>query len=211
MWTGERSRPFGDFDYSKIKTEAEALDLLQEKYKVQVPEYYEITKKTLLDELSSKTVIPKEALYSIFSQNKELVFKTLYPFYKEKELQVFAEVVLTYTYSADRKEAYLKSQIININIAPVKGELPNKNVSELIEVLGKNMNISEKEINSGLAGYEKQVKETKSIITTDYLPVVSTSRGLNTDKDFLKEIAVGYDPSGTLREFHAEVSDQMTK
>lgn len=207
-WSGERTRSFGDADYSTIGSEAEAFDLLQKKYKVIIPTYYEETKKMLIKEIPSKIVHSGEAKYAIFARNKELEFRTIYPFYKGEVLQVFSEVVLTYVYSIDNEQAYLKSQIVTTKISSIKGNLPNDNIKELIEAIGKNMKVPEKQIVSGLTGYEKRVKETEKKITDDYLPIISNTSGLDREKEFFKEIAIVYDEDGTFRELYAEISDQ---
>ncbi|PZL72804.1 hypothetical protein CI088_09920 [Enterococcus plantarum] len=207
-WTNKRERSFGDSDYSNLKTEDEAFDLLKDKYQLSIPTYYEDTKKLVNQMIPTKNIKAGENKYSVFARNKKLEFKTIYPFYKEKELELFAEVNLNYEYSVDQKQAYLQSQIIKITISKVKGKLPKDNLSELIRELGKNMKLPEKAIVSGVAGYEKRVKEAVEPITEDYLPVVSNSSGLKKNEEFLKEIAVVYDQEGTVREIYAEISEQ---
>ncbi|WP_086315517.1 hypothetical protein A5821_003002 [Enterococcus sp. 7F3_DIV0205] len=210
-WSSERNRSFGDADYSKIEKEAKAFDLLQDKYNVTVSNYYETTKHTLTKELTSKTVKLGAVQYAIFARNKELEFRTLYPFYRGEELQVFSEVILTYAYSVDQAQTYLKSQIVTVKIAPIKGTLPNDNQRELITAIGKNMKLPEKKLETGLAGYEKRMKESENPITDDYLPIVSNTSGLDKEQEFLKEIAAVYDEVGTFRELYAEISDQKSK
>ncbi|WP_086314601.1 hypothetical protein A5821_002184 [Enterococcus sp. 7F3_DIV0205] len=207
-WTGNQTRSFGDSDNSGLKTEKDAFELIKEKYKLGIPAYYEETKKLLTKEIPSKEVQQRQTTYSVFAKNKELEFRTLYTFYKEKELQIIVEVTFNYTYSADRKEAYLKSQLINIKIAPINETLPNNNLADLIKGIGQNMKLAENKINSGLAGYEKKIKEDKEPVTADYLPVISNASGLKKEQEFLKEIAVVYDQNGTFRELYAEISDQ---
>lgn len=206
-WVGERKRSFGDSDYSKVKNEKEAFNLLKEKYQLSIPNYYKETKKLINQTMSSENVKAGETKYSIFSRNEELQFKTIYTFYKEKELQILAEVGVNYKYSADKKQSYLKSQIVRIQIAPIKGKLPNDNLSEVIRKLGNKMKISKEKIDSGIAGYEKRVKETAIPITEDYLPIISNSAGLRKNEEFLKEIAIVYDQDGTVREVYAEISE----
>lgn len=208
-WFNERNRSFGDADYSTINEEEDAFRILREKYKVEIPSYYERTKKMLGKELTSNSVQRGTTKYAVFSRDKELEFRTIYPFYRGEELQVFSEVVLTYSYSVDQKQAYLKSQVVTVKISPVKGNLPNNNLKELLEAIGKNMKIPENQITSGIAGYEKKVKETEMPITDDYLPIVSNAGGLDKETEFLKEIAAVYDEAGTFRELYAEISDQI--
>ncbi|WP_430603141.1 hypothetical protein IGJ02_000497 [Enterococcus sp. DIV0724b] len=208
-WSEEREKTFGDYDYTKIKTEKDAFDILQDKYKVLIPTYYKEMNKTLSNNLTSKTVQLKGTNYAIFARNKELDFQAVSSFYRGNELQAFSEINLKYVYSLEKKEAYLKSQTVSIKIAPVKGKLPNNNETELIEAIGKNMKMSDKQISEGIAGYEKQVKESNERLTSDYTPVVSNSNDFNKSKEFLKEIAVGHDQEGTLREIYAEISDQQ--
>ncbi|WP_430607180.1 hypothetical protein IGJ55_000311 [Enterococcus sp. AZ170] len=208
-WVDKRERSFGDSDFSKIKTEKEAVDLLKEKYQVSIPAYYKETEKLINQIIPSETVKPGENIYSIFARNKELRFITSYPFYQEKELQIIAEVTFYYAYSVEKKQVYLKSQSVYVKIAQPGGKLPNDNLSDLILQLGKNMKIPEKTIENGLAGYEKRVKETVEPITIDYLPVVSNASGLKKNEEFLKEIAIVYDMSGTVREVNTEITDKM--
>ncbi|MBP2097409.1 hypothetical protein [Enterococcus rivorum] len=208
-WSGKRKRSFGDSDYSNLKNEKEALALLQDKYQLVLPEYYEATKKMLGKELTSDTVKEGTAKYSLFTRNKELKFHTIYPYYKGEELQAFSEVIITYAYLIDKEQAYVKSQVVTVKISQINGKLPNDNLNELIKAVGTNMKLTDKQITSGLAGYDLKIKESKTPITDDYLPIVSNSSGLYKDQELLKEIAAVYDQSGNFRELYAEVSDQI--
>ncbi|WP_430602843.1 hypothetical protein IGJ02_000150 [Enterococcus sp. DIV0724b] len=208
-WSGERTRSFGDADYSTIKNEGEAIEILKNKYKVMLPTYYGKTKKILEKEIPSVTVKSGKTKYSIFARNKELEFRLLTPFYKGDELQVFSEMVLTYTYSVDQEQTYVKSQIVNIKITPIKGTLPNDNVKDLVKALGKNMNLSDQQLVSGLAGYEKRIKGTTTPIKDDYLVIASNANVLDKKQEFLKEISAVYDEEGTFRELYVELSDQL--
>lgn len=208
-WETERERSFGDSDYSNLKTEEEVFSLLKDKYSLSIPMYYEDTKAMFDKMIPSETVKAGETKYLVSTRNKDLEFQTLYTFYKEKELQIIVETKLNYHYSIDQKRAYLKSQIVNVKIAPVSGKLPNDNLSELINEIGMSMKLPVKTVTDGLAGYEKKVKETTQPITDDYLPIISNTAGLKTSEGFLKEVAVVYDPDGTVREIYGEISDQM--
>ncbi|MGX7149942.1 hypothetical protein [Enterococcus ureasiticus] len=203
----KRKQTFGNSDYSKIATEKEAFQLVEEKYKLGIPAYYEETKELIANEIPSDTVKPGETLYAVFARNKELNFQTRYTFYKEEELQVVSEVSLNYEYSEENNLAYLRSQTVSIKIAPVNGGLPNDNLNRLVEKIGTNMNISNEKIMSGLAGYEKQVKESTSPITEEFLPIITSQKRANKNEAFNKLIAVGYDTNGTVRELYAEISE----
>lgn len=206
-WQAERKQTFGNSDYSKIATEKEAFQLVEEKYKLHIPAYYEETKKLIANEIPSDTVKPGETVYAVFARNKELNFQTRYTFYKEEELQIVSEVTLNYEYSETSSLAYLRSQTISIKIAPVNGVLPNDNLPGLVEKMGENMNIPTEKIKSGLAGYEKQVKESTSPITEEFLPIVTNQESIDKKNTFNKLIAVSYDTNGTVRELYAEISE----
>lgn len=206
-WQGERKRSFGDSDYSKIETEAEAFSLVKDKYQLGIPDYYEETKKLIENEIPSDKVKQGETLYSVFTKEKELSFQTTYTFYEEDELQIMADVTLNYEYSKAQEQAYLRSQTISIKVVQVKGQLPNNNVDELIQSMGQNMQLPDEKIANGLAGYDLQVDEAKTPITEAFLPVVKNTDNLDKEKEFTKIIAVSYDVDGTLREIYGEISD----
>lgn len=208
-WIKKQGESFGDSDYSALKNEKEALDLLQETYQLTVPTYYKKTKKILENELSSETVHLRTPSYAVFARNKELEFQTIYPFYKEEKLQVIAQIDCAYNYSVEQRTAYLKSQIVTIKVAPRKGTLPQNNLSELIQRLGKNMKLPDNVIADGMADYEKKVTEATKPITDNYWPIISNADEFKKNKEFFKEIAVVYDQDGTAREVYAELSDQM--
>ncbi|MDA9471199.1 hypothetical protein [Enterococcus sp. 5H] len=206
-WQGEHKRSFGDSDYSKIETEAEAFSLVKDKYQLAIPSYYEESKKLIEDEIPSEKVKQGETLYSVFTREKELSFQTTYTFYEEDELQIMADVTLNYEFSKKQEQAYLRSQIVSIKVVQVKGQLPNDNVGELIQNMGQTMKFSDETIATGLAGYELQVDEATSPITTEFLPVVQNTNNIDKDTEFTKIIAVSYDVDGTLREIYGEISD----
>lgn len=206
-WQGERKRSFGDSDYSKIDTEAEAFRLVKDKYKLGIPDYYEETKKMLEKEIPSEKVKQGETRYSVFTKERELAFQTTYTFYEEDELQIMADVIVNYEFSKKQEQAYVRSQIVSIKVVQVKGQLPNDNVSEFIQNMGQNMHLSDEKIATGLAGYELQVDEATSPITTEFLPIVQNTNNIDKEAEFTKIIAVSYDVDGTLREIYGEISD----
>lgn len=204
--TQEREKPFGEFEYVDI-TQEEGLDLMEDKFDLPLPDYYSQMDQFVQKYFETKTIQQGKTHSVLYANVNTLNFRTIYTFYKEKELALAFIVDLDYSFSADEKIALLEKQAFNLKIAPVDGSLPQDNFDELIYGLAEVMKIDG--IDSYLAGYKKQITGVEEQLGNQRIRLFDNAEKKEKNKELSKEIVVIYDSGSTFREINAIIQDDI--
>lgn len=209
VWQAEREKPFGYYDYKELADEKELTTLLTDKFELSLPKSYQ-TFQTLISQAAYFQGMEKQGqAYEIISSGEQVIVHTQTQYGTAEQVDVTADLTLTYKFSAEEKQAYLYQQTIVLNDGTA-GQMSQfyDSLEEICTTVAKPLGFGEVEgavqtFKNKHAGADKAlVKQTLSI--TDNTAEMKKEKGLQ------KSIQVYYDTDGVLRTVFIDLID-LTK
>lgn len=205
-WQEEREKPFGRYDFGKLD-EKKFNDLLKEKFKISLPEYYKDLTITFTKNLVKNQVSLDQTDYFILAQGETLGLRIVNEYKKDQELALYTVVELEYEFDKDQNQVTLKKQTIIVNDATTKGTFPKEEFNQLIKDMGQVMNITgiKKELNEFNTLTEKEKNKLGG-----QLVFIHDDSVISKEKNELqKAISVEYNQEGVMRNIYFYIIDAI--
>ncbi|MDA9472119.1 hypothetical protein [Enterococcus sp. 5H] len=205
-WHKQREKPFGTFDYPEI-SEDEALDLLQNKFSVKVPQIIQQTKHLFDEKITTKELEEKKAEYTLYASGNELLVRGYYPIYKGEELVVFALIDLKYSFDPEKKEARLASQSLALSNYSQEEAYPKNNFDELLLAVAQIIDIPKGKADVAIKNFNEDYKEVDKRPASKTAVVYGNDNEAEAKTLISQTLRVGFNDKREFREIHAAIID----
>lgn len=205
-WHGERTAYLGNYDFTDIQSEEEAMKLLTGKFNVSTGPFYEESNQVLEKTFKEKLGLDERIDYSLFVTENNISFKKVFSFSKNGVEKINAVIDLSYLFNAEKKQIRLDSQTLLILNQSDDAKLLLDQVSRLSKEMADVITI--KGIEKGLKQYNKTYSDAKGNIGEKTLPIIENGEDAYKRKALLKSIQVSFDVNSVLREFYVNISDK---
>ncbi|MGX7265620.1 hypothetical protein [Enterococcus crotali] len=203
-WWGDRKTPFGDFEYVNI-SEKEAHELMENKFKLTIPETVNSAKKLITEDLVFEESEKESDSYSLFTSENMLEFSCFVK-YKNKagKYLSYGEIKLTYNYIPIQKKVKLASEKLVIYNAPDDGIFHGQNVMSTLRNMSSWLDLTDQD--KLVKKFEEETKAKESLGNQEII----LYRNLDEAKEkrlFGKSFGVKYGANGTIAEIYAVARD----
>jgi len=198
VWVGDRSDVFGTYSYKKITTLEEAQKIVEDKFSLSLPGFYETTQKLLAENNFLKTYTNQQTSYDIeVDMNSLNFYQTSY--YGSDAIPSLVKSVIQITYVVDTDLKQVKTTNERITIETVPSEVPN--FYQMLPDLSKQMaRILGNKIDTRIDDiFAKNTKHDDSQLLTS-VELFSENSSLK------KEMSIGYNNQGFLTKWYSNVS-----
>lgn len=205
IWHGERTGTFGNYDYTNLANEAEAQEILTEKFNLSLPKNYE----TLKIQLASTAYLSSEQLLGeaceVIVSDQQVNYHVQQQ-YGEESVEVVVEFSLTYTIEEESKRVILADQTLLLQDVSSSGTAGlYEAITELVPLIGKNLSFdSEDKVWETFMDKYQEVDDTlaqQTVVIQENVEEAKENKGLQ------KSIQVYYDATGQLREIYFNLTD----
>lgn len=204
-WHGEREKNFGFYDYLNVASAQEAEDLLNEKFQVEVTDFWAQSLELLAETAFLQAYPQQQTTYHVVASEKRLSYQTVLEYGINDQLQAKAQILLVYTLDAEQQWVKLEEQTLLLETAAEEGKettafyeaLPelSKGAAEFIDLPDV-----EASLETFLADYSAKEEQMNQVS----VPIASNQEASTA---LHRSIQVYYDALGVLREFYVNVYD----
>lgn len=205
-WQEEREKPFGHYNFGKLD-EKKFNNLLKEKLKISLPEYYKDLTITFTNNFVKDQVRLDQSEYYIQAQGETLELRIVKEYKKEQELIFYTVVKLEYEFDQNQKQATLKNQSIIVNDASKEGTFGKEEFNQLINDMGQVMNIlaAKKELEE----FNAFTEQKKDNLGGQLLFIHDDSVASKEKNELQKAISVEYNQEGIMRNIYFYIIDAI--
>lgn len=201
VWVGDRSDVFGTYSYKKITTLEEAQKIVEDKFSLSLPGFYETTQKLLAENNFLKAYTSQQTSYDIeVDMNSLNFYQTSY--YGSDAIPSLVKSVIQITYEVDTDLKQVKTTNEHVIIETVSSEAPNfyqalPDLSkQMASALGYKMDAT---IDDFFAEHSEH-DEKQSLTSVE----VFTKNGENSS--LKKDMSIGYNNQGFLTQWYSNVT-----
>lgn len=203
-WWSDRTKPFGSLDYPAI-SEKEALDLMANKFKLKVPDYFDEAKKIVEKNLIFEGT-QREEVHSIFTEGDNLVFTTLIQANDSQNNHLsYAKIELRYEYIPIQKKVKLLSQELSLYNQKNNEAFSKNNLTAIVKEINSLLHLKDQD--KLLTKFTEEIKDDESVKGKDIVIVRRLDQSYK-KKIFGQNFGVIFKGSGEVESVYSIIKDE---
>lgn len=206
VWHKQREKRFGVYDYPSL-TKKEAIDLLKNKFQLQLPKMIKQAENMFENEIVTNEVVADKIEYSVFVTEEQVQVRGYYPFNRGNELAVFAYLDFVYTYDIDKKMVRLKSQSFSMSNYGEEAIYPKDNFNQLVKSTSDLIEVQKNEFDHAEKNFTKNYGEVDQRPNAEKIIFYSNDEEMQDKKGISQSIRIGFNDKREMREIYAALVD----
>lgn len=199
VWSGERKKVFGQYDYTNLTSENEAKKILTEKFQVEVPSFFEKSKELLNKNDFLNAYTQHQTTYDVVAQDDKLTYRQVTEYQSDKNAVVRAVIETTFLVTGEEE---VKTSEQTVTISTVASEttkfytaLPalSKGMAKILSLPNADQEI------------DKAFKKYPMHDTEKHVEAINIMEQKASEDTLSKKIQLFYDGDGTVTEWHTSI------